>query len=626
MQRKLTAILSADMVRFSGQMEADEAGTLERLKVFRSRIFDPHVAIHGGRLFKLMGDGALVEFPSVVDAVECALAIQEAAEDAAADAPPEQRVQFRIGLNLGDVIIDGEDIYGDGVNVAARIQALAPVGGVALSRAVRDQAAGKASCTFEDAGEQALKNIKAPVQIFYARRPAPKPGVVSPAAPAPKLSICVLPFANMSGDAEQEYFSDGISEDIITDLSKASALLVVARNTAFQFKGKSVDVPQVARQLRVGHVLEGSVRKAGGRVRITAQLIDGATGAHIWAERYDRDLNDIFAVQDEIAGAIVKALKVKLLPDEESAIAKRGTDNADAYNLFLMARQLYMSGDQGDPKWAETIIRLSRRAIELDPNYADAWAHLGLGQVALRWTHGPHGESGLAAAERALALDPLLAHGHAVKARVFTDAGRDAEAMREIETALRLGPGSWLVNYTAGLVYFNARRSRDAIGYFEKGVELSETDFNSPTFLLACYTNAGDKDASNRAARLVLRHAEKVLESNQNSAHAIALKGLAYAALGEKERAHECRERALLLDPDNLVVRLNVANGLASYEKDPNGAVDALAPTFATITQSWLSFVEGSVFLSPLRDHPRFRALIQDAETRLSGGRKNAPG
>src|SRR5882757_8448229 len=247
----------------------------------------------------------------------------------------------------------------------------------------------------------------------------------SASAPGPaRVAICVLPFANMSGDPEQEYFSDGITEDIITDLSKVSALAVTSRNSAFVFKGKHVDVPKVARQLKVSHVLEGSVRKAGGRLRITAQLIDGAIGGHVWADRYDRDLNDIFALQDEISEAIVKALKLKLLPEEKKAIEERGTESVEAYNLFLMARQNYVIGGESDPRRAEATIRICHRVTEIDPNYADAWALMALTQMIVRFIHGGKGEDGLAAAERALVLDANLAEPHAVKARIFAENGR----------------------------------------------------------------------------------------------------------------------------------------------------------------------------------------------------------
>src|SRR6266487_2871874 len=383
MQRRLTAILSADVVGYSGLMEADEAGTLERLKANRIRIFDPLVAAEGGRVVKLMGDGALVEFGSVVAAVNCALAIQDATARAGPELAEAKRIRYRIGINLGDVIVDGDDIYGEGVNVAARLQALAPIGGVAVSLTVRDQVAGKAACTFEDLGEFTVKNIERPVHVFAVHSTQGTEREETKAEVRSRVSICVLPFANMSGDPEQEYFSDGISEDIITDLSKVSALWVAARNTAFTFKGKHVDAPQIARQLKVSHLLEGSVRKAGGRVRITAQLIDGATGGHIWAERYDRDLNDIFALQDEISQAIVAALKLKLLPEEKKAIEQRGTTNPEAYKLYLMARQYSVTGNIGNARRSEAIIRLCQRATEIDPDYAHAWALMANAQGTL---------------------------------------------------------------------------------------------------------------------------------------------------------------------------------------------------------------------------------------------------
>ncbi len=369
MQRKLTVIFSADVVGYSGLMERDEAGTLQRLKENRRALFDPKVDEHGGRIFKLMGDGVLIEFPSAVSAVNCAVEIQRAMVVAEPDVADGERLRYRIGINIGDVIIDGDDIYGDGVNVAARLQALAPVGGVAVARNVSDLIVGKAAVAFDDLGEHSVKNIERPVHVFVVRALG-APVAASAAGKKKTISICVLPFTNMSGESEQEYFSDGISEDIITDLSKVSALWVAARNTAFTFKGRNVDVPQIARQLKVTHVLEGSVRKAGGRVRITAQLID-AGGGHVWAERYDRDLDDIFAVQDEISAAIVKALRVKLLPEEKKALQHRATTNTEAYDWFLMARQFDRTGSE---RMKPLIVRLCEKAVTLDPGFARAWA------------------------------------------------------------------------------------------------------------------------------------------------------------------------------------------------------------------------------------------------------------
>jgi adenylate cyclase len=308
------------------------------------------------------------------------------------------------------------------------------------------------------------------------------------AAVVPRVAICVLPFANMSGDQEQEYFSDGITEDIITDLSKVSALAVVSRNSAFMYKGKHVDVPKLARELKVGYVLEGSVRKAGGRVRITAQLVDGSSNDHLWAERYDRDLNDIFALQAEISEAIVKALKLKLLPEEKKAIERRGTDNVEAYNLYLMARQCYITGHEADARRAEAIIRLCNRAIEIDPKYSRAWALMAIGQMTLRFVHGRRGDDGLVPAERALALDANLAEAHAVKARILSQHGRHDEAAAEIDVALRLDPESYEVNRSAAYLRFRQQRLDEAIRYYEKSMTLMETDLNSGSMLLTCYT------------------------------------------------------------------------------------------------------------------------------------------
>jgi adenylate cyclase len=616
MQRKLTAILSADVVAYSSLMERDEAGTMERLKANRTRIFDPQVAIHGGRQFKLMGDGALVEFASVIAAVNCALAIQEATEKAEAD--DKEPLRYRIGINLGEVMVEGDDIYGEGVNVAARIQALAPVGGTALSRIVKDQVEGKAPFLFEDMGEHSVKNIERPVHVFCVRSMGPGEAQVHKADAPQKLSICVLPFANMSGDAEQEYFSDGISEDIITDLSKVSALRVVSRNTAFTFKGKHVELLQVARQLKVSHVLEGSVRKSGGRVRITAQLIDGSADGHIWAERYDRDLNDIFALQDEISEAIVKALKLKLLPEEKQAIERRGTDNAEAYNLYLMAKQTYGGGYEGDARRNETMIRLCKRATEIDPDYANAWALMALGKMLLRLAQGRSGDGGVADADRALALNPGLAEAHAVKARIFAEDGRHDEAFAETAIALRLDPESYEVNKSAGILSFRQRRLEDATRYWEKSMALAATDINSASMLVTCYSALGNTQATQRVAQIALSRAEKVLASDPNSGEAIGYAASALAALGQGERAKEWMNRGLLIDPDNTNMRYNFACDLASFLHDADGALELLEPVFAIMARGFLNHAKVDPDMDSLRDDPRFKALITAAETRLA--------
>jgi adenylate cyclase len=420
----------------------------------------------------------------------------------------------------------------------------------------------------------------------------------------------------MSGDPEQEYFSDGVSEDIITDLSKVSALSVTARNTAFTFKGRAVDVRQVAREVGVAYLLEGSVRKAGGRVRITAQLTDGATGNHVWAERYDRDLDDIFALQDEISEAIVTALKVKLLPDEKKAIETRGTANAEAYDLYLMARNRYVGGNRGDPDWGEGIARLCRRATEIDPNYAEAWSMMALGQVGSRF-HQATADDGSAAVERALALNPDLAVAHVVKARILSNAGRHAEAAQEAEAALRLDVGrTRYVQYLAGLTYWSQRRFEEASRCFEAALALDETDFESGGFLIGRYFRRGDAAELRRAATITLAHVETALAQDRNNALAIAHGARALAALGDKARSREWIERALLIEPDDFVVRWFVALALAAHLKEPEAAVEMVIPALEKITRGYLDAVRLTAEFNPIRDHPRVQSAIAAALAR----------
>ncbi|HEU4516995.1 MAG TPA: TIR domain-containing protein [Steroidobacteraceae bacterium] len=473
---------------------------------------------------------------------------------------------------------------------------------------------------------QAQEFLRALVTMIHrsqATRSAKSAGPRDAAAPAKDVrsyTICVLPFVNMSGDPEQEYFSDGITEDIITDLSKVSALGVIARNSAFMYKGKQLDILKVARELKVSHVLEGSVRKAGGRIRINAQLVDGETNSHVWAERYDRDSSDIFALQDEISEAIVKALKLRLLPEEKKAIERRGTSNAEAHNLYLMARQTYITSQEYDPRSAEAIVRLCARATEIDPNYAQAWALMAIGHDKLRQARGTAaGDSnGMAAAERALAIDPRSAEAHAIKAQILMSGGDPVAAAAAVATALELDPESYEVNRSAGRLNYQLHRHAEAIRYYEKASGLVEADINSASMLMSSYMALGDVEGMHRSAKRVLQRAEAILVHDQNNSMVAGYSAYALAALGEAERAKARMERALLIDPSNFNMRYNFACAIGVYLKDKEAALDMLGPVFETISDTFLPYAKVDPDLEMLREHPRYLAMLAKAEARLA--------
>jgi adenylate cyclase len=466
-------------------MAADEAGTLAALKQHRETLFDPAVAANNGRIVKLIGDGALVEFASVVDAVNCALAIQKAI---AADASDTRKLTLRIGVNLGDVIIDGDDIYGDGVNVAARLEPLAEPGGICIASIVNESVGTRIDDRFEDGGEVSVKNIDRPIRVWRWRpgaatvattgngKPAAVAAPKSPAKAAP--SIAVLPFTNMSGEAEQEYFSDGITEDIITDLSKIAGLVVIARNSSFTYKGRHVDIRTVGQELGVSSVLEGSIRRAGNRVRITAQLIDAGNGAHLWAERYDRDLTDIFAVQDDVTREIVSALKVTLTPDERIRLvapANAGTSNAEALDAVLRARNLLAQPYTKDV--FDRSIALLGRAIELDREYAQAYAALAMAHsfdYQNRWTADPDGalQTSKTYAEIALAKDPNDAFAHYVAGVTVAYLGERQRALAEFDRALELSPNFALAIVAKGVAAIFNGQVEEGIPLIERAIRL----------------------------------------------------------------------------------------------------------------------------------------------------------
>ncbi|MFL6851004.1 MAG: hypothetical protein ACJ8EH_09140, partial [Sphingomicrobium sp.] len=430
---------------------------------------------------------------------------------------------------------------------------------------------------------------------------------------AREVSVCVLPFLNMSGDLEQEYFSDGISEDITTDLSKVSALEVIARNTAFQFKGQSIDVRDIAKKLGVTHVLEGSVRKAGNRVRITAQLIDGTTGAHIWAERFDRDLTDIFAIQDEISQAIVRALKVKLLPQEREAIENRGTANADAYTLYLMARQLWISGKYGDVRRDEIVVRTARQAIAMDPNYAQAWGLLAIAQASLRYHHGRDVDDGLTAAEEALRIDPTLAAPYSVRARHIAEHGDFERAEAEIRRGLELDPNSWEVNREAARLLMQRRRIKEATKHYMLAASLDENDFHSSMMLLTCYQALGANERKPEVARQMLERSERALEQDSLNASALGVSAAALTILGDLDRAKERIQRAMVVDPENVNMPYNFACMLATWVGDIEGALDMLEPLMPRQSRSLMITMLADPDMDPLREQPRFKRMVAEA-------------
>ena len=436
-ERRLAAILAADVVGFARLMELDEAGTLEALKARRAQVLEPLVATHRGRIFKLIGDGVLIEFGSAVDAVQCAIRLQEAMRDANADLAPQQRIDPRIGVNVGDVIVQGRDLYGECVNIAARVEGMAETGGICVTHAVFEQVRRKLDFEFEDLGPRSVKSIVEPIHVHRVR-PSSGSGAPTPALRLPaKPSIAVLPFTNLSGDPEQEPFVDGLTQDLITELSRNAGLFVIARHSSFAYKGKSVDTRRIAAELGVRHLVEGSARRSGDRVRISVQLIDAIGGAGLWAERFDSRLEDIFAVQDEVTGKTVEALLGRLVPQPPP---RQRPTSMEAYELCVRGRTLLGRS----PEAGREAIVLLRQAIALDPDYAEAhrWLAMHLWAAWVHWgePEKPNRRLAVAAAERAAASDPNDAGCHWVLGHVLVYERRFAESDEAFALALQLDP------------------------------------------------------------------------------------------------------------------------------------------------------------------------------------------
>ena len=553
-ERRLAAILAADVVGYSRLMRSDEEDTLSRLKAIRHDLWGPKLAHYRGRVVKLMGDGALVEFSSVVDAVHAAVETQQSLAAHNAELPQDRRIDFRVGINMGDVVIDGEDIHGDGVNIAARLEALAPPGGVCISGNVHEQVRDRTDLPFRDMGEQEVKNIDRPVAVWqWMPDGSPADAAAGGNEPArlalpDKPSIAVLPFDNMSGDAEQEYFSDGITEDIITALSKYRWFFVTARNSTFTYKGSAVDIKQVGRELGVHYVLEGSVRKAGNRVRISAQLIEAESGNHIWAERYDRDMSDIFELQDEITRTISAAVEPELSSTERGRALTKPTENLGAWDLFQRGlAKIYQLDHAGILESQD----LFRRAIALDADFGLAHGYLAFaefGHLVFSRSDNPEEtlRNGMAAANKAVSLDRRDHFAHFALGRLLAISGDHAAAIQELETSIALNPNFAQGYYSLGHAQMLMGDAAAAIENTDLAMRLSPNDpllWAMIIYKASAHFMAGDLDEAAELAEQACR-----FPTVQYMAHLTRASFLAHA--GRLEDARGALACARSLQPD----------------------------------------------------------------------------
>ncbi|HEX9536399.1 MAG TPA: adenylate/guanylate cyclase domain-containing protein, partial [Stellaceae bacterium] len=558
-ERRLAAVLMADVAGYSRLMGEDEEGTHAALSALRREVSDPKIAEHRGRIVKTTGDGLLVEFASAVNAVRCAVELQREMALRNDGVPKERRIEFRIGINLGDIIIDEHDIYGDGVNVAARLEALAEPGGICVSRVVRDQVRDKVDFGFEDLGEQQVKNIARPIRVYRIR--IAEPAVEKPPLPLPeKPSLAVLPFQNMTGDSEQDYFVDGIVEEITTAISRLPWLFVIARNSSFTYKGRAVDVKQVARELGVRYVLEGSVRKAGNRVRITGQLIDTASGAHIWADRFDGALDDIFELQDHAASSVVGAIEPKIRSSEIERAIRKPTDSLDAWDLYL--RALALRHKYTDESMREAIVLL-KRALAIDPHYAPAAAMIGWCLVHSRANTGspvsdPEAAAAVVLARQAIEAanddpDTLWMAGWTLA--LFT--GEYAASARIIDRALSLNANSahaWMAN---GFVSCRRGRADSAIEAFQRAMRLSPLDPLNRGFM-------GGLAVAHLIARRyqeAVEWADQSLATQPDYRPALRVKVAALVQLGRIDKARDWLKRLIEVQPGLTITRIEAYAG-----------------------------------------------------------------
>jgi adenylate cyclase len=607
-KRRLAAIMAVDVAGFGRLMEANEEATLTALRQHRGDVFDPAFSRHDGHVFKDMGDALMVEFASAIEAVRCALEIQTAMAGRNENLPEDRHIRFRIGINLADVVVQGDDFYGDDVNVASRLAGLPPPGGIACSAGIRFQLGNKVAVKTSDQGEKMLKNLVQPVHVFFLEPdagPAPDRSAAKPPSPAQRerRSVAVLPFVNMSGDPEQEFFSDGMTEDVITDLSKVSELFVLSRNTVFQYKGKPADTEQVAKDLGVDYLVHGSVRKAGGRVRITAQLTACASGGHVWAERYDRNLTDIFELQDEITKAIVTELKVNLLPREQAAIEQAPTDNVEAYTCYLKGREAFHRGSKADYLIAK---RMFGNAIALDPRYARAYAGLADCDAFLYMDYSEDVAADvLKNSERALALKPDLVEAHASRGLALSIARRYAEAEREFEIAMKQAPDNFELRFFYGRCCYAQRKYEQTALHWERAAEVKPDDYQSLILLNQVYTSLGWLEDANRAAVKGVERAEREFARIPHSPRPAYFIATALAKLGRVAEAEGWARKALAIAPDDYLTRYNIVcfYSVAGRFDQAFSLLEELLPVSNSDMRQWILTDSD---LHPLHSDPRW--------------------
>ncbi len=565
MERRLAAILAADVVGYSRLMGEDEVGTLERLKALRKELMQPRITERKGRVVKLMGDGLLAEFPSVVEAVQCAVEIQQSMNGRESDLPEDRRIRLRIGVNLGDIIVEGSDIYGDGVNVTARLEGLAEPSGICISGKVYEEVRSRIGVKFEDMGEQEVKNIDRPVRAWRWLSEASHPGKAAPISSSnlilpDKPSIAVLPFTNMSGDPEQEYFADGITEDIIIDLTKFSDMRIAARNSSFAYKTARMTIQQIASELRVNFVLSGSVRKSGNSVRITAQLVDGHADEHVWAERYDRKLSNIFELQSEIAAKIVQSLTGSLSGQDEPATKKYATKNADAYETYLRARSLIREMTR---RSVELAMEMFNKSVAFDPNYALAFCGLsdGAGILAFHYSNAKtHGEDAMEYALKALEIDPDLAEAHGSYGKALEFTNDEAGAEREYRKAITLAPKSPHAYFDLASMYLTSGDNAErALPFMLKAYELTDQDLQAAMMLSATYRALGNTEALINIARKTVDLSDIRLKLNPEDERAAYVGAMALFDLGEVKRARQWVDLAAAVSVEDSRASYNLA-------------------------------------------------------------------